>query len=126
VADEDAPERLGPHLSVAGALVMAAALVLAWSGFTSGERTYFAFGALLVAISIALFMRQAWVKYLVFAFAAASIVWWCVVAWYTWGKKGETALLSIISLMPGLIWCAFWLSLCFTVQRGFRRPAKAE
>lgn len=112
---------LGLHLKVGGALVMASALVLAWSGLTSGDGSYFGFAALLVLISVGLFLRQGWARYAVFAFAAASVVWWCVVAWTSWGEDGEPVLMSIIQLVPGIIWCAFWLSLCLTVQRGFAR-----
>lgn len=117
--------RPGLHLTVAGVLVLGAAAVLAWSAFNSGDRYYLAFAVLLVAASVGLFMRQRWAKYVVFVFAAASVVWWLVAVWYSWWREGQTVLVMLMSLAPGVIWCAFWLSLCLTVQRGFEAEHKA-
>lgn len=106
------------RLVVAGVLVLAASAAMVWSFFEYGGRAYLAYGVLLFATAVGIVLQQQWSKYIVYVYALTSAVSWCFdVGYVVWFRPSILA--SIVSLVPGLVWCAGMIAASWLVYREF-------
>ncbi len=71
-----------------------------------------------------LFFQRRWAQYVVYTLALVQVASLLVVTFRVamTGWPYPDALSTLISLVPGMLWLIFWIAICLSVYRHYRRP----
>ena|SRR5215471_4032132 len=103
-------------------IFLAVAIAYPWI-MTSELSGWLPQSALCLVVSTGLFLRQVWSQHLIFGVAVSTSVQWPVtvaaIAWTGWPY--DDPVMSVISLVPGLLLVGFWIGMYLLVRAQFKR-----
>jgi len=104
------------------AVFLAVAIAFPWVT-TSELSSWLRLSALCLVVSTGLLLRQVWSQHLIFGIAVSQSVQWPVtvaaIAWTGWPY--DDPVMSVISLVPGLLLVGFWIGMYLLVRAQFKR-----
>lgn len=116
---------------VYAAIFLAYASYIAWWSVSSGLLMWLVLAALPMAAALGLCLHQRWSRFAALATSVASIVVF-IMGWSATADIREGVWpyadieRTIISLVPAVVWLAFWILLPIAVDRTFNRRARGR
>jgi hypothetical protein len=104
------------------------AVVSTWLAWDSGTQSWLPTVAISIIIAAGLLLRRRWTEHLIFGLMVLGAVsYLCGTAIFTIkGWPHSDLLFTFLSLMPGLLYCGFWIAMWQLTKMYFRGQQVAQ